>query len=266
MERVSSRQNPIVKRFRDVSRGRTDEWMLLDGPHLLDEALASGIAIELAAFSERLAGERLSALLERTRHTGAHAVAVTDQVLAALTPVRQPSGVVAIAARPQHTLANVFERRPQLVLVLHDVQDPGNVGAVIRAAEGGGATGVVSGGSTADPFGWKALRGAMGSAFRLPVLAGQPVAEMLDRARAAGLRVFAATARDGTPLPDCDLRGPAAVVFGGEGAGLPQALVDAADERLTIPMRSPVESLNVAVAAALAVYEASRQRRPDERK
>ena len=87
-----------------------------------------------------------------------------------------------------------------------------------------------------------------------------PLADAVGLARAAGLRVFATAARDGTPLADCDLRGPSVILLGGEGAGLPQELLDASDERLTIPMRRPVESLNVAIAAALVLYEASRQR------
>ena len=147
-----------------------------------------------------------------------------------------------------------------MVLMLSQVQDPGNVGAIIRAAEACGATGVVAGEGTADPFGWKALRGAMGSTFRVPVATGHTLAEAVAAARAAGLRVFATGARDGTPLAACDLRGPSAILFGGEGAGLPQDLQDASDERLTIPMRPPVESLNVAIAAALVLYEAARQR------
>ena len=147
-----------------------------------------------------------------------------------------------------------------MVLMLSQVQDPGNVGAIIRAAEACGATGVVAGEGTADPFGWKALRGAMGSTFRLPVASGQTLADAVASARAAGLRVFATAAREGTPLAACDLRGPSAILFGGEGAGLPQDLLDASDERLTIPMRPPVESLNVAIAAALVLYEAARQR------
>jgi TrmH family RNA methyltransferase len=135
------------------------------------------------------------------------------------------------------------------------------VGAIVRAAEGCGATGIIAGDGSADPFGWKALRGAMGSSFRLPVAAKSSLTDAVCRARGDGLRVFAATARDGSPLPECDLRGPAAILLGAEGAGLPQELIASADQCVTIPMQPPVESLNVAMAAALIVYEASRQRR-----
>jgi TrmH family RNA methyltransferase len=260
MERISSRQNAIVKRFRDLSRESGGDWMLLDGEHLLQEALGSGARVDVAAFTEGLAAGRLRALADHAARSGAQLVSVTANVLSAISPVRQPSGVVAIVRRREATLEEVLERKPPLVLMLSAVQDPGNVGAIIRAAEGCGATGIVAGSGTADPFGWKALRGAMGSTLRLPVATRQSLAEAVEQARGDGVRVLAAAARNGTPLPGCDLRGPCAILLGGEGTGLAEELVAAADERVTIPMRAPVESLNVAVAAALILYEASRQR------
>ncbi len=262
MERIASRHNAIVKRFRDLARGAGPRGgtVLLDGEHLVAEAMESGAEIEVAAFAGTHARERFVALADRTRRAGARTVEVTDRVLAAISPVRHPSGVVAIARRPESTLDAVFAARPQFVLLLADVQDPGNVGAIVRTAAACGATGVVAGGATADPFGWKALRGAMGSTFRLPV-ARVTLDDGLAAARASGVRVFAAVTRGGTPLPSCDLRRPSAVLLGGEGGGIAAAHLEAADERLTIPMRGRVESLNVAIAAALVTYEAARQRR-----
>jgi RNA methyltransferase, TrmH family len=147
-----------------------------------------------------------------------------------------------------------------MVLMLEEVQDPGNLGAIVRAAEACGATGIVVGNGSADPFGWKALRGSMGSAFRVPLAGRLPLGPALDAARRRGLRILAAVARDGTSLPQCDLRQPLAVLLGGEGSGLSAEVLARADERLTIPMRPPVESLNVATAAAVIAYEAHRQR------
>jgi RNA methyltransferase, TrmH family len=261
MERISSRHNAIVRRFRDLARaGASDDAaLLLDGPHLVEDAIASGATIEIAAFAEKHANGRLDSLVARAGRAGARTVAVTDQVLAAISPVQHPSGVVAIVRRPPPTIEQAFAKRPQLVVLLSDVQDPGNVGAIVRAAEACGASGIVAGAATANPFGWKALRGAMGSTFRLPV-ARAPVDAALEIAHAAGVRVVAAIPRGGTPLPACDLRPPTAVLFGGEGGGLSHDRLEAADERLTIPMHGQVESLNVAIAAALILYEASRQR------
>lgn len=257
MERISSRQNALVRQFRDVAQGDADDALLLDGDHLIQEALASGVAIDVAAFSERLATGRLAI---RLQDAGTRVVVVSDGALDAMSPVQSPSGVVAIARRPAANLERALGNTPQLVLMLHDVQDPGNVGAVVRAGEACGATGVICSERTADPFGWKALRGAMGSTFRLPLAVRQSLPAAIAVARSGGIRILATVARGGTPLADCDLRVPAAILLGGEGAGLPADLADAADTRLTIPMQPPVESLNVSIAAALVLYEAARQR------
>ena len=259
VHRISSRQNPVVKRFRDAARGAGDD-LLLDGEHLVREALDSGIVLAAVAFTDALATGRLEALAAAVERTGAATFVVNGQVLAAMSPVKAPSGVVALAARPAMSIDDVFTARAPLVLMLGEVQDPGNVGAIVRAAEACGATGIVAAEGTADPFGWKALRGGMGSTLRLPIAAKLPLRQAIAEARRRGLRIVAATARDGTPLPECNLRGPSAILLGGEGPGLAPDIAAAADERVSIPMRAPVESLNVATAAALILYEASRQR------
>jgi len=141
-----------------------------------------------------------------------------------------------------------------------DVQEPGNVGAMVRAAEAFGATGVVCCGASADAFGWKALRGSMGSALRLPVVSGVSTADALAAMRGLGVRVVATVPAGGARPESLDLRRPTALLFGGEGPGLPDDAVTAADARVSIPMRAPVESLNVAVAVALMTCEAARQR------
>ena len=256
MQRISSRQNPIIRYFRNVVSGKIPDRVLLDGDHLIEEGLTSGVGIEVAAFTDQIAANRFA----RRVAGAASTLIVTSAVLKALSPVQSPSGSVALAVRPEIDLERVFARTPQLILLLHDVQDPGNVGAIVRAAEGCGATGIVCSERTADPFGWKALRGSMGSSFRVPLATRQSLPEAIDVARGKGLRIFATSARGGTPLHQCNLRMPAAIVLGGEGAGLPSSVMEAADERLTIPMQPPVESLNVAIAAALVIYEAARQR------
>lgn len=261
MERIASRHNPIVKRFRDLAReGSSADAVLLDGEHLLHDALAAGLVIEVAAFAERLASERLATLARWAARSGARVIVVNDRILAAISPVKSPSGAVAVARRRDASLDDVLASPEPLILVLHEVQDPGNVGAIIRSAEACGATGVITGPGCADPFGWKALRGAMGSTFRLRVAPRVPLPQVVTRTHTAGIRIVATVPAGGTPLPAVDLRGPCAILLGGEGGGLPDAVVDAAEACLTIPMRPPVESLNVATAAALIVYEASRQR------
>lgn len=273
MERISSRQNAIVKRFRDLARasrsvaaGGHSAEVLLDGEHLVQEALACDIRVEIAAFSDRsLANDAspLARLAEDVEKRGGRVITVTGQVLAAMSPVQHPSGVVAIAkARPADirvVMATVTDL--PLVLVLAGLQDPGNVGAIVRTAAAFGASGVVAIEGSANPFSWKALRGAMGGTFRLPIAARGTLADVVESAHELGVRLVAAVPRGGTPLPRLDLREPTAIVLGGEGAGIPPVTMAALDEMVTIPMHPPVESLNVAIAAALILYEATRQRR-----
>ncbi len=258
---ISSRQNPLVARFRAAAEGDA-HWMLLDGPHLVDEALNAGVAIDVAAIDQAHASPDLERLRSRL---GPRAVAVTARVLDALSPVRTPSGIVALAVRAERSDDELWGAAVPLVVGVVDVQDPGNVGAIVRAAEAGGATGVVTTPGSADPFGWKALRGAMGSAFRLPVVRAQSIDAIVDRARHHGMRIVASVGRGATPLNDVTLSGPTLLLVGSEGRGLPDDAVAAADQRVSIPMAPPVESLNVAVATALLVYEARRQRQTANR-
>ena len=263
MESISSRHNPLVKTFRALAQGDDNARLLLEGLRLVEEALRAAVALRVVAISARLLDtpdadmRRLVAALGRT---DARVASVSPAVMAAMSPVRTPSGMVAIAEHRALSIQETFDRAPQLVLILAGLQDPGNVGAVIRAADAAGATGVVACEHTADPFGWKALRGAMGSTFRLQVAAGQPAALAVATARLHGLRVLAAAPRGGRSLHETDLAGPVAILMGGEGRGLNRDLERACDDRVTIPMRDEVGSLNVAVSAALIVYEAYRQR------
>jgi TrmH family RNA methyltransferase len=272
MERISSRQNPLVERFRALAQGSVAHGepdgvdvldvldVLLDGEHLLREAIASAVPIEVAVFGGAVLEASLAPLAAEVTKRGARVISVTAPVLEAMSPVRAPSGIAAIARLPRVSIERALERPPQLVFLLHDVQDPGNVGAIVRAGEACGATGIVTGEGTADPFGWRALRGSMGSTFRIPVASRVPLLDATRSARARGTRIFATVPRNGDLLHEADLRQPSAILLGGEGSGLPQALLDEADARLTIPMRAPVESLNVSTAAAIIAYEASRQR------
>jgi len=260
---ITSRQNPLVARFRDAARGDAGEMILLDGAHLVGEAIDAGISVQIAAVTPA-ASEKddIRPLLAALARAGADIASVAAPVMDAISPVRSSSGIVALAERPPAADDRVYGAQPPLVVVAVDVQDPGNVGAIIRVAEAAGATGVVAAGASANPFGWKALRGSMGSGLRLPLASGPSPAAAVADAKRRGCRVIATAPREGTSLFDIDLSGPIAVLIGGEGPGLGSPLLDAADQRVTIPMQPPVESLNAAVTAALILYEARRQRSP----
>lgn len=259
--RITSRHNPVVARYRAAARGDADGLLLLDGAHLIDEALRAGVAIDHAAVDlDASGGGEVARLLASLQSKGVETVTVTPSVMHALSPVRSSSAIVAMARRPAEHAAAVYRGASPLAVIACDIQDPGNLGAIVRVAEAGGASGVVTVGATADAFGWKALRGSMGSALRLPLQRVDDAAVAIADARRHGCGVIAAVPRGGRSLFDVDLRRPTAILIGGEGPGLPESAIAAADQRMTIPMDAPVESLNAAVTAALVIYEARRQR------
>lgn len=258
MPRITSRQHAIVKAFRAAARG-ADEHVLLDGWHLLAEAVGAGVAVETIAIVDR-ARAAADAAVQAAARRGARVVEVSSGVMDALSPVRSPAGVVALARRPVHTSATLTRPAPALIAAAAGVQDPGNVGAIIRAADAGGATGVIVDELSADPWSWKALRAAMGSTFRVPIVRVPDLEEPVAAWKRQGLRIAATDAAAGTSLYAADLRSDLVLMMGAEGVGLPAKLFALSDLQVAIPMRHPVESLNVAVATALVLYEAGRQR------
>ena len=258
---ITSRQNPVVARCREAARGDAPGVLLLDGAHLVSEALAANIRLQqVVVSSDALENPYIQPIVDVAARRGVDVVTASASVMDAVSPMRSASRIVAIGERPVHDVSRIYGGASPLVIIAIDVQDPGNVGAIVRVAEAGGATGVIAAGASANPFGWKALRGSMGSALRLPVGIDSHADHAVDDARRQGCRLVATVPRGGQSHVEVDLRGPLAVLVGGEGAGIAHGLVEAADVRVTIPMEDPVESLNAAVTAALLVYEARRQR------
>lgn len=257
---IASRQHPFVQRCRRVAAGRGDAGdILLDGEHLIDDALTAGIRLHGA-----LADARTAALADRLTQRGVPVYAATAAVLDAASPVRSPSGIVAIGAWSPRPAAEIISGATGVVIGLVDVQDPGNTGSIIRSADALGAAGVLALDATAHPGGWKTLRGAMGGTFRLPVGTGTSD-DAIARARSRGMPVVATVAQGGMPLGSAAPALPALVLIGSEGAGLPAAIVDAADTRVTIPMRADTNSLNAATTAALVLWELTRRSREGHR-
>lgn len=254
-------------RLRDIAQRQDADpsAVLLDGAHVVLEALRADVPIEViiataAQLDTSTADQRQ--LWSLARSSGALIYEATTQVMDAASPVRTPSGLVAIARWTPVSMSALWTPPPALVVGLVDVQDPGNAGAVIRCADGLDATGVAMLGASADPAGWKALRGAMGSTFRLPVARGK-VDEAIGAARAAGATVLAAvsaTTAGALEVRTADFTGPVLVLLGNEGAGLPERICAEADARVYVAMRPGLDSFNVSVTAGLLLYEARRQR------
>jgi RNA methyltransferase, TrmH family len=264
MRSISSRQNPIVRTFRDLAASPAIDGsrLLLDGAHLVQEARSAQVTLEhvVVAAQQLETGGEIAQIARALEHEGVDVVVATEPVINALSPVRAPSGIIAIASRTPVQLATICEHPRALIVAPVDVQDPGNLGALLRAAEAGGATGGVVCGTSAHPFSWKAVRGSMGSVLRLPIAAAPTPAALLTCARSAGVRAIASVPRGGSTPDAVDWSGRVLIFVGGEGPGLTDDVVAACDDRVSIPMEAPVESLNVAVAGALLVYEARRQR------
>jgi TrmH family RNA methyltransferase len=260
------RNHPALRRVRELRkdhRARDAEGVFVaEGVHLAGEALRAGADVEIAVVSPRLgASEEGRALRHGLERARIRLIETTDVVLASLSDARSPQPVLlVIRARPL-TLDQAIEGRgaPALLAVLHGVQDPGNLGAVLRTADAASATGLVVAGDGANLRHPRAVRATAGSIFRLPAAACRGE-ELLPRLRERGIRCVGADPRSPTDVASVDFTGPVAMFLGGEGAGLPPAWLAVMDHRVRIPMHAGVESLSIGAAAAVLLFEARRQR------
>ncbi|MDR1990028.1 MAG: RNA methyltransferase [Acidobacteriaceae bacterium] len=234
--------------------------MLLDGAHLVATALDAKLALHhVMVAADAATSQEITTIVTHAYARHVPVDTASASVMDAVSPVKSPSPILALAERPAADETALAHTTDGFVLVACDVQDPGNLGAIARVADAAGAMALLVTGQSADPFGWKALRGSMGSLLRLLTMRIATTEDAVAMLRRAGFRIAATSPREGRSLFAANLRGRLAILVGGEGSGLPPALVASADERLTIPMADGVESLNVAVAAALFAYEAHRQ-------
>lgn len=266
---IQSTKNPMIRRIRAAAQGEVSGLMVAEGRRLVREALSARHPIVEVAWSPKLqateGGDAILAELNAGASRGGYEMhECSDKVLARLSLLSSHQGISVVLRRPVYTFADLLGdgQAAPLVVVAAGVRDPGNLGALMRSSEAAGATGMLVVDGSADPYRDKALRGSSGSVFRLPILAGLGVDTCVERLRSAGLRILvAADVADARPCWDVDLGLPSALVVGAEGTGVPSGFTDAADERIAVPLAASVESLNVAVAAGVLLFEARRQRR-----
>jgi RNA methyltransferase, TrmH family len=276
---LSSRDNRWLKEFRMALRGGlpTESGAVgVEGPRLVEEALRSASPVRAVLFSE--SGERhharLAQYLDR-REVSIPILRTTDRLFEGIADTEQPQGVAALVIPRSFSFDDISRSLSStaapLIVVLAGVQDPGNVGTILRTASAFGATAAVASPSgqsgTANPFAPKSLRASAGAALHLPLLTGMALPILLAQFRASGIQSLASSSRESPegdqPLLapwEVDWRQPVALLIGNEGAGLPEEIERSADARVRIPMSSSVESLNAAAAAAVLFYEAARQR------
>ena len=258
---VQSKQNPRLKELRRALNrfGREDgKFQGIEGPNLLEEALRAGLRLPYVFVAQEmqhlLDGVPLGAETE--------VLLVPRLLLDAALSTESPQPVAALIEPPDWTWDHVLGRRivPPLFVVLAGIQDPGNLGTILRSAEAFGADAVVSLPGTASCWNQKAVRASAGSVFRLPVISSN-VDECMMRLRDAGVKVFTTMPGGGTPPDEANLAAPSAILIGNEGSGVPDEIAAGAEGAITIPCPGAVESLNASVAAGILLYEASRQRR-----
>jgi RNA methyltransferase, TrmH family len=255
---VQSRQNARVKELRAAftRAARTERGLLaIEGEHLLREAIAS--QLQLATVFVQTGREALLDSLGIPEKT--EILALPSEIFACAVRTESPQGIAALVHLPAFTLEQVLCGPQPLVLIAAGIQDPGNLGTILRSAEAFGATGYVTLPGTVSPDNQKTLRASAGSIFRLPgiTICEDHLFHELDH---RSIQTLAAVASHGDPPARHDLTRPSALIVGNEGGGIPESILRRADGRITIPTPGPVESLNAAMAASILLYEAARQR------
>ncbi|MDX6385121.1 MAG: methyltransferase, TrmH family [Blastocatellia bacterium] len=260
---VTSRDNSLLRQARAVRDGKIDDSIFVEGLRLCEEAMKSGLPIEAVIYSEEIKRkDRAAIVIERLGAAGARVAEVSEKLLESISYTKTPQGIVVLASRPRHNESSFKEKQPAspLLIILHGINNPVNVGAILRTAEAAGVSGAITTAGTSDAFSPKALRGAMGSAFRLPIWSGVEYADVIDWCKDRRIRTVCGVARGQQSYTEIDWRGSCAVIVGTESTGLTPEEIALADEVVRIPMAGQVESLNVAVATGVLLYEASRQR------
>ena len=244
-----------VKLQRRAERTATGRF-LAEGPNLIEAAARRGMVDRV--FATQTAAQRHHELLG-----GLSVVLVNDRAMKALSETVTPSGLVAVCRQPHATLGDVLSGQPVLIAVAADISDPGNAGTLIRLSDAMGAAAVIFAGDAVDPYNGKCVRSSAGSIVSVPVLCEADTAAVIGRLQKAGLKVLATTLDGEVSLDDVhgELAAPTAWLFGPEAHGLTPELARRADRRVVIPMAGGVDSLNVAAAAAICLYQSAYARR-----
>ncbi|HEY1676071.1 MAG TPA: RNA methyltransferase [Candidatus Sulfotelmatobacter sp.] len=266
LRRIEGRHNPLAKELRQAfakSERTKDGDCAIEGMRIVEEAIRSGLRFRAVFFKE--SAQNLAERLLPQIGSHVETLLLPDRLFDASVPSESPQGVAALARVKEFSVEDLMERlQVGPIIVLAGVQDPGNVGTILRSAEAFGSAGVVVGEGTVSAFNSKVIRASAGSIFRLPVVVAKAPGEMekiFARMRKENVRLTATSSHKGTALDAARLTEPCAVFIGSEGSGLPRNLIAQMDELVAIPHAEQVESLNAGVAGSIVLYEAARQRR-----
>jgi RNA methyltransferase, TrmH family len=259
---LSSATNSLVKVFRrSLADGVTREgWLAAEGPHILEEALKTGSRATVhSVLISQVAAEEYHKLLAQLPHE-AEVARVPGRLFRQISQTQTPQGIAALVELHPVEMESVLQCPAAILLVACGLQDPGNMGTIIRSADALGASGVMTLQNTVNPFNPKTVRSCAGAIFCLPVFPDLQPAALFQALRGAGVRIIAADPHGLLSVSEVDFRGPVAVLIGQEARGLSPEIQHEADQLVRIPIRSEADSINAATAAGIFLYEIARQR------
>ncbi|MEX2461227.1 MAG: RNA methyltransferase [Paenibacillaceae bacterium] len=259
IQEITSLHNPKIKLWSQLlsKRGREAQGkFILEGVHLVREALLASLELEVILFSLE---KGYPSELPDPNGLDCEIMGVSDAVLAKCSDTQTPQGVLAIASKLKGSKEQLLKQENGLVIVIDGVQDPGNLGTIIRSADAVGATGVVLGRGTVDLYNPKTIRSTMGSLFHLPILEDD-LQELLPLARQNAIQLVSTSLQVEQSCYELDMTGATWFIVGNEGSGVSESLLPFVNQQIIIPMRGKAESLNVAMAATVLLFEAGRQR------
>ncbi|MDD2553969.1 MAG: RNA methyltransferase [Desulfotomaculaceae bacterium] len=258
--------NPRIKYVRRLANHRfreKEKKFLVEGTRFVEEILDSDWPVEMLVCSRKfLENPRAKNIITTAAARNAAFIEVADDLFAGLADTSTPQGIIAVAAQRGYSLEDleIINDQPALLVLVDGVQDPGNLGAIVRSADAAGAGGVILLKGTADVYNPKTLRATMGSIFHLPIIQGAAADEVISYLTRQGIKIAAGDPRAGSVLFEVDLKVPCALAVGGEAAGVGAVLKENVDVLARIPMPGRAESLNVAISVSIMLYEVLRQR------
>lgn len=243
---------------------REKKSFVVEGPKMVMEAPAKWLkAVYVSEFFEKNPENRmlLNALEEKCKSVQAQFEIVSDSVFKSVSDTQTPQGIMAVVAMPQYEMEQLLQGEQTHLLILESIQDPGNLGTMVRTGEGAGITGVIMNKTTVDLFNPKTIRSTMGSIYRVPFMVTENLSEAMQGLKAQGVSLYAAHLKGEHAYDEEDYTKACGFLIGNEGNGLSDEIADLANNYIKIPMEGQVESLNAAISATLLMYEANRQRR-----
>ena len=260
---ANSRVKQVIQWQTKAKERKKAGVFLTEGFKMYEEAPLESILEVYVAESALASLEKMDAKEEKTaeklKKTGYEVVA--DSLFKKMADTQTPQGILCVVKQPEYRLEEILKQDRPLLMILENLQDPGNLGTIIRTGEGAGVTGVIMTAKTVDIFNPKVIRATMGSIFRVPFLYVEDLEDTLKKLKEKGIRTYAAHLTGREYYDSFSFTGGTAFLIGNEGNGLEKKTADLADSYLKIPMEGKVESLNAAIAASLLMYEAQRQRR-----